>query len=148
MRRQTALIQIGLALFLLTRTATAQVNQAMVNRPNQINADIIKAGLRTAEPEDQGFVERVMANVERGLVPRDLVESTFDWARKKDSRRKFQYFKFALIERAKAMGIDNVDAPPPKEDDSEDKPGMAQRLSGFFGKIFSAFTLESLRSRF
>ena len=146
MRRIVMPIQIGLVLLLFAGTTAAQVNRVFTTRPDQIDADIIKAGLRTAEPEDQGFVERVMANVDCGIVPRDLVESTFDWARKQNTKRKFQYFKYALIERARTMGIDRVDAPPPaKKDDNTDKP---RRLTGIFGRIFSFLSLESLRSRF
>lgn len=147
MRQYSAFWGIGILVVVLAGNAAAQVNQVYGNRPDEIDAGIIKAGLRTAAPEDQGFVERVMANVERGKVPRDLVESTFDWARKKDTDRKFQYFKYALIERAKAMGISAVDAPP-EDEDSARKAGVSQRLSGFLGRIFSAFSLESLRSRF
>ena len=147
MRRLIVSIGIGGILFLVTENAQAQVNQRFRGQTDRINADIIKAGLRTAEPEDEGFVERVMDNVERGIVPRDLVESTFDWARKQKTRRKFQYFKYALIERAKKMGINRVDAPPP-EKDKDEKSGVGRRLTGIFGRIFSILSLESLRSRF
>ena len=147
MRRIIISIGIGGLLFLCSENAAAQANRAARSKPGEINAAVIKAGLRTAEPEDQGFVERVMDNVERGIVPRDLVETTFAWARKQNTQRKFQYFKYALIERAKGMGIDRVDAPPPKEDEKE-KPGMTRRLTGVFGRIFSILSLESLRSRF
>jgi hypothetical protein len=138
---------VAMIFLFLSGNAAAQLNRVQVGRPDRIDAAIIKAGLRTAEPEDQGFVERVMANVDRGEVPRDLVESTFLWARQKDSDRKFQYFKHALVERARRMGITEVDAPP--EDRSPGrKNGASQRFTGLLGRFFSAFSLESLRSRF
>jgi hypothetical protein len=70
-----------------------------------IDADIIKAGLRTATPEEDGFIERVVGLVDQGKVPAKLVDSTFQWARQKP-RHKFQYFKRALILRARRIGID------------------------------------------
>ena len=71
----------------------------------RLDAAEIKAGLRTAAPEEDGFVEKVMAMVDKGTLPMSLVDSTFQWARKKP-QHKFQYFKRALIVRAAKIGID------------------------------------------
>lgn len=70
----------------------------------QLDAAQIKAGLRTAAPEEEGFVERVVGMVNKGTLPLSLVDSTFEWARKKPVN-KFQYFKRALIVRAARIGI-------------------------------------------
>jgi hypothetical protein len=71
---------------------------------SRLDAKTIKAALRTATPEEDGFVQHVVNLVDKGKLPRKLVESTFQWARKKP-RRKFQYFKWGLIVRARRRGI-------------------------------------------
>jgi len=70
----------------------------------RLDAGVIKAGLRTAAPEEDGFVERVVELVDQGVLPASLVDSTFEWARKKTSHR-FQYFKKAMILRASRIGV-------------------------------------------
>jgi hypothetical protein len=69
-----------------------------------LNADQIKAALMTTGSEDEGFVDRTVALVNAGTLPRDLFDSCLLWARKKLHRR-FQYFKQALIIRAADAGI-------------------------------------------
>jgi len=69
-----------------------------------LNAAQIKAGLRTATPEENGFVERVVGLAQAGTLPPQLVESTYQWARKKPNFR-FQYFKRGMIIRAARLGI-------------------------------------------
>ena len=69
-----------------------------------LDANTMKVALRTATPEDDGFIDRVLMLVDRGTLPLDMVESTFLWARKKP-QRKFQYFKYGLIARAQQQGI-------------------------------------------
>ena len=64
----------------------------------------MKAALKTATPEEDGFMDRVSKLVEQDVLPRHLVESTFLWARKK-SDHKFQYFKRGLTARAAELGI-------------------------------------------
>ena len=68
------------------------------------DADTMKAALRTATPEEDGFIDHVLALVEAGRLPRSLVESTFQWARRK-TKNRFQYFRHGLIVRAAAEGI-------------------------------------------
>ncbi len=69
-----------------------------------LDADRIKAGLRTATPEEKGFVERVVTMANNGTLPVALVDSTFLWARTKN-RHRFQYFRHALTLRAAKIGI-------------------------------------------
>ncbi len=64
----------------------------------------VKAALRTATPEEDRFVDKVLMRVDQGTLPLELVETTFLWAQKKP-RHKFQYFKAGLIVRAKDAGI-------------------------------------------
>lgn len=73
--------------------------------PFPLDANTMRVALHTAAPEEDGFIDTVLAKVNKGILPTDLVESTFLWARKKPAR-KFQYFKQGLILRAKAAGID------------------------------------------
>lgn len=69
-----------------------------------LDVDMMKAALRTATAEEDGFLERVSKLVVQDVLPRDLVESTFLWARKKPNH-KFQYFKRGLTVRAAKIGV-------------------------------------------
>jgi hypothetical protein len=69
-----------------------------------LDAPTIKAALRTATPEEKGFVEKVVRLMNKGKLPRALVENTFDWARRKNDHR-FQYFKQALTVQATKLGF-------------------------------------------
>jgi hypothetical protein len=70
-----------------------------------LDAAKIKAALRTATPEEGGFVDRVVGLARAGKIPAELVESTFDWARKKPYAHRFQYFQRGLTLRAAKAGI-------------------------------------------
>jgi hypothetical protein len=70
-----------------------------------LDADQMRAALRTASVEEDGFIDMVVEKVDQGGLPVDLVKSTFQWARKKPAHR-FQYFKRALMLRAKQQGIE------------------------------------------
>ena len=92
-------------------TATTILLSVLVvgwTRPAQpatrLDAAKVKAALRTATPEEHGFIEYVVGRVNGGTLPLKLFQGTFFWARKK-SHRKFQYFKRALIVRAARAGI-------------------------------------------
>ena len=65
----------------------------------------IKAGLRTTTIEEGGFVDRVVNMARAGKLPPDMVEATFQWARKKPFQHRFQYFKRGLTVRAAKAGI-------------------------------------------
>ncbi len=80
---------------------------AAASRPAEaspLDANTMRVALHTATPEEDGFIDRVLALVDQGVLPLDMVESTFLWARKKP-QRKFQYFKFGLTQRAQQQGI-------------------------------------------
>jgi len=64
----------------------------------------IKAALHTATEEEGGFIDRTVAMVNAGTLPRDLFLSTFIWARRKP-KSKFQYFRRGLTLRAADQGI-------------------------------------------
>jgi hypothetical protein len=71
----------------------------------RLDAATMKAALRTDTIEEGGFIDYVLDKVKKGTLPADLVDSTFQWARKKPYKHRFQYFKQALIVRAAAIGI-------------------------------------------
>lgn len=64
----------------------------------------LEAGLRTQRPQEFAFVAMVAEKVEDGTLPRDLVESTFFWARRQRPY-PFVYFEYGLKLRAKRLGI-------------------------------------------
>lgn len=66
--------------------------------------DQLKFGLRARLPEEFLFLERIVAMVEQGTLPLLLVQSTFQWARKKRPY-PFQFFKRGIILRAAKQGI-------------------------------------------
>jgi hypothetical protein len=88
------LIVLALVAAVLVPTAEAGV----------LDPNVMKIVLHTATPQEQGFIDYVVARVDKGTLPLDLVQSTFLWARKKP-RKKFFYFKQGLILRAADRGI-------------------------------------------
>ncbi|MBN2581274.1 MAG: hypothetical protein JXB10_20000 [Pirellulales bacterium] len=96
MRRRDFLTGIVLA-----SLAIPASSQAATTR---FDAETMKAALRTTRIEDQGFIDDVLVLVGKGVLPADLVDSTFAWARRKH-RHRFQYFKYGLIYRANKLGI-------------------------------------------
>ncbi len=92
------------SLILLALLAVLAADPLQAAPPPRLDADAMKAALKTARPEEDGFIDRVVARVEDGELPQSLVLSTFIWARKKP-RWKFQYFRVGLIIRAARQGI-------------------------------------------
>jgi hypothetical protein len=92
--------------FSLCLIALVAVLAATVARGDdfQLDPEQIKAALHTTKQEEEGFIDRTVAMVKSGKLPRELFVSCFIWARKKP-RHKFQYFKAALTTRAAAVGI-------------------------------------------
>jgi hypothetical protein len=87
--------------FAILAAVVAKTSHAATN----LTATTIKAALRTATPEEQGFVDRVVKLAQDGTLPNGLLESTFLWARKRPVEHRFQYFKQGLILRAAKLGI-------------------------------------------
>jgi hypothetical protein len=69
-----------------------------------LNAELLKAALHTATPEEEGFVEYVVRLVQQGKLPAQIVQSAYLWAQKRPKYR-FQYFKRAVIYLAAQRGI-------------------------------------------
>ncbi|MGQ9503424.1 MAG: hypothetical protein ACUVQG_01430 [Thermogutta sp.] len=69
-----------------------------------LNAELLKAALHTATPEEEGFVEYVVELVQQGKLPAQILQSAYLWAQKRP-KYKFQYFKRAVIYLANQKGI-------------------------------------------
>jgi hypothetical protein len=90
---------------LLAVLAVSAVCRAQTPVPApRLDAETMKAALKTATIEEGGFIECVVRLVNAGKLPQSLVVSTFIWARRKP-RWKFQYFRVGLIIRARWSGI-------------------------------------------
>ncbi len=70
-----------------------------------LDCEDMQRALRTANPNEEAYIAYICALVEQGLLPKRLVESTFQWARAKPFPLKVQYFKFALTTQAARLGI-------------------------------------------
>ncbi|HOA52641.1 MAG: hypothetical protein WBH86_05965 [Thermogutta sp.] len=81
----------------------AQLSEA-VEAAEWLNAELIKAALHTATPEEEGFVEYVVGLVQQGQLPAQILQSAYLWAQKRP-KYKFQYFKRAIIYLAAQKGI-------------------------------------------
>jgi len=92
-------LSFGLVLALLaifsTRTAKAE---------DVLDANTMKVALHTATAQEDGWIDYVLLQVSKGILPAEMVHSTFRWALKKP-RKKFYYFKEGLILRAADAGI-------------------------------------------
>jgi hypothetical protein len=68
--------------------------------------DQLNAGLKVRKPAEKLFVERVVQLVDKKVLPLSMVLSVFQYARKKENRYPFFYFREALKIRAvKELGV-------------------------------------------
>ncbi len=67
----------------------------------------LENGLKARLPNEFKFIDTVVTMVEDNSMPRELVDSTFLWVRKKKSKvaAPFPYFERALRLRAEKLGI-------------------------------------------
>ncbi len=72
----------------------------------------LTVGLKAFTPADRLFINRVILAVQQGRLPREMVDTTFLWARKRavlhSYSRQFRpmvYFQPALTLRARAIGV-------------------------------------------
>jgi hypothetical protein len=99
MLRRQFLFSLLLAPLALVSVKTLRADQPI------LDADIMKKILRPPTPDGNAFIDKLVNKVKKGKVPADLVDSTVQWARKKNSKNRFQYFKQALILRAAQQGV-------------------------------------------
>jgi hypothetical protein len=119
-----------ISLLVLPVLSTAPVQAATT----KLDADKIKAGLHTAAPEEDGFVDRALQMVEEGKLSAKTVQSTFIWARQQ-SRHRFQHFKRGLITRApnQAVRTDLVTGQAP----ASAPPSLGERVAARLRRVFS-----------
>lgn len=65
----------------------------------------LEKGLKAQRPSDFVYIQKVVAKVENGTLPRTLVEQAFLFARQSDRTYPFIYFQFALNKLAAKVGI-------------------------------------------
>ena len=103
------IVAAGILLITASAMATANFRASLAaDAPVAIEnlKQTLELVLRARRPEEFAFIARVVELVDAGTLPRDMVESTLGWVRKKDPRRPFQYFEQALRVRAKAIGVE------------------------------------------
>jgi hypothetical protein len=96
-KRTIALVLLAVLAFSWISTRGAETSR--------LDAATMKAALKTTTIEEGGFIDAILVKVGKGQIPADLVDSTFQWARKKPYKHRFQYFRMALIVRAASIGI-------------------------------------------
>jgi hypothetical protein len=69
----------------------------------------LNMGLKARRPVEFDYLQQVVALVDQGELPKTLVDTTFVWAYKKPTRRRLQYFQFALRARANQLGYPTPD---------------------------------------
>ena len=67
--------------------------------------DQLYFGLRTFLPEQQAFVDDVVARVEAGELPRSMVNVVFVWSRKRKPNIPFPYFEIVMRLLAEKRGV-------------------------------------------
>ncbi|HEX4147782.1 MAG TPA: hypothetical protein VHY20_02295 [Pirellulales bacterium] len=109
--------RIGFALALLLGWSRSELTGLCADPPAAIGNGVIdgldlqgqlEKGLKARRPVEFDYIAQIVQLVEDDELPRELVDSTFVWARKKRTKR-LQYFQFALQARASQQGIDTPD---------------------------------------
>ena len=67
--------------------------------------DQLYFGLRTFLPDQQAFVDDIVARVEAGELPRSMVNVVFVWSRKRRPKIPFPYFEIAMRVLAEKRGV-------------------------------------------
>ncbi|HUP79336.1 MAG TPA: hypothetical protein VM260_12365 [Pirellula sp.] len=67
--------------------------------------DQLYFGLRTFLPEQQAFVDEVVARVDAGELPRSMVNVVFVWSRKRNPKIPYPYFEIVLRLLAEKRGV-------------------------------------------
>jgi hypothetical protein len=81
-------------------------NQSKLGKSSNSSLEqVLAAGLKCRRPQEFAFVKMVALRVHNGTLPRELVESTFFWARKQQDQYPYISFRYALELRAKKAGF-------------------------------------------
>ncbi len=68
-------------------------------------SETLRFGLKCRRPVEFEFVALVVEKVDDKELPRDLVLSMFDYARRKRPNQPFPYFEAGMKKRAEAIGV-------------------------------------------
>jgi hypothetical protein len=100
---------IGGLSWLIARPSSAQdghsFNSAQQGRGAASLKDQLTRGLRTATPEQEKFVDKVVMEVESGRLPRALVNLMYRWSLERNPRIPFPYFQYGITVMAKRQGV-------------------------------------------
>lgn len=66
--------------------------------------DQLEKALRARRPQEFAAIAMVLESVEQGTLPLDIVQTSFNWSRKKRANR-VQYFILAVNAQARRRGI-------------------------------------------
>jgi hypothetical protein len=116
MRRRAFILSAAAVLFgasLPAQQPAVRPSDARLRDGRQITLrDQLRTGLRAFTPADFVFIDLVVLRVNQGVLPRELVDSTFLWARRRVQtthpnyrQRPIVYFQPALAIRARKLGI-------------------------------------------
>lgn len=108
---------------------------------SQLDVEKIKAALRTATPEEDGFVDRALGMVADGKLSAGLVQGMFVRARR-EQRHKFQQFKYGLLSQVsdpaiRAELVNGETPPPPPPNLGQRVAASLRRLSSFLSRVRS-----------
>ncbi|HEY2894076.1 MAG TPA: hypothetical protein VGJ16_07680 [Pirellulales bacterium] len=98
---------LAFGLILLAQTVRAHGQQPAVAAGGVTGLDLqtqLEKGLLARRPVEFQYIEQIVALVDSGDLPRDMVTTTFVWARKRPTRQ-LQYFQFALATRARKLPV-------------------------------------------
>jgi hypothetical protein len=99
---------LALVLVMAAAVATQAADLSPISGGGVTGLDLktqLEKGLYARRPVEFEYIDQIIQLVEDGELPRELVTSTFVWARKKPNRR-LQYFQFALQARARGLDVD------------------------------------------
>ena len=99
---------VGLSLVVVQSLAAVGQSQDPQPPPTTGDASLKETllyGLRPRTPEDEAFIDMVVAKTEAKVLPLDLVVSTYRYAKNKRPF-PFPYFERALRVRARQIGIE------------------------------------------
>lgn len=99
---------LALVLVMAAAVATPAADLSPISGGGVTGLDLktqLEKGLYARRPVEFEYIDQIIQLVEDGELPRELVTSTFVWARKKPNRR-LQYFQFALQARARGLDVD------------------------------------------
>jgi hypothetical protein len=70
-----------------------------------LTADVLRAGLRTADPASEAYITYIATLLQQNRLPQDLVSGVFRWTQRKPASARAEYFKQGLIVKAREIGI-------------------------------------------